>query len=579
MPTEIDPTSGTFIPSHYRDTPRNSNPVSELPELEVREFLEDVEGPLNNIPENARIIGFNSDQIPGTVALRHCVDLNHQIRIMNAVLHGHKYLQRPTLKRNVEITRSNLKRPLFVDALRAIEKTLKEFRVLTVDGKIFGAAPRPENLKHITKLLGRMRETYQYEFVGQGLAIPIPPVWGRNNDAHQWWRINDYEILSAAFRHEAEFYLKLLSPYLPKGELELEPTTFRPPSLLPQPFSERPRKTFKICNTKLSATISAVSVVPNNPSEGQYPPRQSWNISYDESDNPFLRNEPSNNSERVGIIPKPGESLSNRSDSDDSDDGSEENNKPPKPFQPSLEPSSLPFKGSSKTPVVSKGSPESYHFNMKLKPETIPTWDGNEDTLARWMEKVEQMANISPNIFRELGKIVPRRLTDSAEAWYYSIPPKNRKPMESNWGTLKTAIADYWMNHTWLEDQKSRANTARYRDAGHTHETPSEYIIRKMDLIRLVYDYTDSEIIRLIMKEAPGAWSSLLQAQFCETVVQFQNAVKYHESTLLAMTPQAELGTTPAYLENYPENNLTSDDLLVSDDSTYPHDPGPSGVI
>src|ERR1700728_1573062 len=58
-----------------------------------------------------------------------------------------------------------------------------------------------------------------------------------------------------------------------------------------------------------------------------------------------------------------------------------------------------------------------------------------------------------------------------------------------------------------------------------------------MDLIRLVYDYTDSEIIQLIMKEAPDSWSSILQPKFCKMIVNFQNTVKYHESTLLAMTP------------------------------------------
>ena len=72
--------------------------------------------------------------------------------------------------------------------------------------------------------------------------------------------------------------------------------------------------------------------------------------------------------------------------------------------------------------------------------------------------------------------------------------------MEQDWGTLKTAIADYWMNHSWLEDQKFRANNVQYRDAGHSHKTQGEYVIRKMGLIRLVYDYMDSEIIRLIVK-------------------------------------------------------------------------------
>ena len=99
---------------------------------------------------------------------------------------------------------------------------------------------------------------------------------------------------------------------------------------------------------------------------------------------------------------------------------------------------------------------------MKLKPETIPTWDGNENTLARWIEKVEQLAATSLDIFKELGKIVPRRFTESAEVWYYSISSKDCQPLERNWGTLKSAIANYWINHSWLEEQKFRANNTRY---------------------------------------------------------------------------------------------------------------------
>ena len=116
--------------------------------------------------------------------------------------------------------------------------------------------------------------------------------------------------------------------------------------------------------------------------------------------------------------------------------------------------------------------------------------------------------------------------------------------MEQDWETLKSAIADYWMNHSWLEEQKFQADNARYQEAGHTRETPSEYVIRKMDLIRLVYNYTDSEIVRLIIKEAPDSWSSLLQPNLCKLVMQFQNVVKCHEATLLAMhQPQPNVVT------------------------------------
>lgn len=60
---------------------------------------------------------------------------------------------------------------------------------------------------------------------------------------------------------------------------------------------------------------------------------------------------------------------------------------------------------------------------------------------------------------------------------------------------LKKAIANYWMNHAWLETQKIRANQARYRETGFNKESPSKYLIRKLDLIGLVYNYTDTETI------------------------------------------------------------------------------------
>ncbi|KIM77091.1 hypothetical protein PILCRDRAFT_91284 [Piloderma croceum F 1598] len=129
--------------------------------------------------------------------------------------------------------------------------------------------------------------------------------------------------------------------------------------------------------------------------------------------------------------------------------GPDRNGGPPKlPPQSSKRP--LPVLKKSKEDLT----PKCYHFNMKLKPEIVPTWDRNENTLAWWIEKVGQLANTSPDIFKELGKVVPWRFTNSAETWYYSIPLKDQQLMEQDWGTLKTAIADYWMNHSWLKDQK-----------------------------------------------------------------------------------------------------------------------------
>jgi len=83
---------------------------------------------------------------------------------------------------------------------------------------------------------------------------------------------------------------------------------------------------------------------------------------------------------------------------------------------------------------------------------------------------------------------------------------------------LKKVILEYWMNYHWLEKQKLRANRARYRESGHQCESPSDYIMHKMELLSLVYSYTDSETIQAIMQEVPDSWASVINLQYQKTI-------------------------------------------------------------
>ncbi|TFY50207.1 hypothetical protein EVJ58_g11143, partial [Rhodofomes roseus] len=134
-------------------------------------------------------------------------------------------------------------------------------------------------------------------------------------------------------------------------------------------------------------------------------------------------------------------------------------------------------------------------FDLKLKIDIVPTWDGNINTLARWIMKVNQIAKESRLIAKQLGAVVPRRLRAGAENWYYSLPEFQRDSLQKNWSLLKEAIGHHYMNKTWLDKQKSKANRAKYRDSTAPRETPSDYYIRKLELLEFVYDYSDSELI------------------------------------------------------------------------------------
>jgi len=108
------------------------------------------------------------------------------------------------------------------------------------------------------------------------------------------------------------------------------------------------------------------------------------------------------------------------------------------------------------------------------------------------------------------------------------------------------------MNHHWLKKQKIQANKARFIEAGHQCKSPSKYVIRKFELIRLVYNYTDSETIQAIMEELPDSWASIINPQYLKSIMEFQNEVKCHEETLVKLE---SLMPPPQHLPNWEFSN------------------------
>ena len=53
-----------------------------------------------------------------------------------------------------------------------------------------------------------------------------------------------------------------------------------------------------------------------------------------------------------------------------------------------------------------------------------------------------------------------------------------------------------------------------------------------MELLMLVYSYTDTETIQAIMMEVSGTWASIINPQYQKMLREFQNVVKYHEESL-----------------------------------------------
>lgn len=105
--------------------------------------------------------------------------------------------------------------------------------------------------------------------------------------------------------------------------------------------------------------------------------------------------------------------------------------------------------------------------------------------------------------------------------------------MEKDWDHFKKGICTYYMNRAYLDRMKIRANKASYRDFSNSKESPSEYFIRKLELLQLVYNCNDRELINEIMSGTPSIWTTILTPHLYFRLEDFQQTVKFHEETLL----------------------------------------------
>ena len=89
------------------------------------------------------------------------------------------------------------------------------------------------------------------------------------------------------------------------------------------------------------------------------------------------------------------------------------------------------------------------------------------------------------------------------------------------------------MTRTWQDKQKTKARDCRYRDHNAPRERPSEYFMRKHQLLLVADDYDDTEIIIAIMEGAPKHWNTVIDTSVLTEPHQLLERIVYHEDSLM----------------------------------------------
>ena len=438
------------------------------------------------------------------------------------------------------------------------------------DIQAVGLSVRLRRYKKVTDYCSSLLSKHLDSLLDLGYHVPALPKYGKkgcSQSTREWYDTNDYEILGACFRRDVELFVCYLTRFENYTEQQAEAlrAVERNRDLPPhQESSRRSRRSsarpeIQDRSRRLNRTLEDLAEEDENQEEDL--PRPAPRT-------PSVRSAHSNHSARQqnselprrgrrytelfgtgGIPPPPRIRQRNAPGGDPSDSSSSDSDSTNsrasgnRPLVPPTPPRQQRHRRHHRTQSTNSGSEddrEISRFDLKLKTDVVPTWDGNTDSLARWLQKVNLLAKRSRVIFRQLGSVVPQRFRGNAENWFYSLPEDTRESIQSNWSTLKEAVRGHYMNRHWLDRQKAKANKAKYREAGHSRESPSEYYIRKLELLEFVYDYSDAELITEIMSRAPVIWNTILNPHQFQRVTDLQNTIKYYEETLSQLSDPKE---------------------------------------
>ncbi|KAF7372967.1 TY3B-TY3B protein [Mycena sanguinolenta] len=444
----------------------------------------------------------------------------------------------------------------------------------------------------LVNVLADLRQISTEGFQLAGKALPTIPTWGEDEDPSEYYRQNNFEILAICFRVEVENFLALLDKYYdfaarkpqprnddlqarlaafhkkgaagsapgsPAGKRSRSPVeqdrmkdeeledrgvsrsryrSMGPPSHGKFGATARNRG-LPQGNRRINEILAPVASLYNNSNSrvtrghSSVPEEVAQMDRMDSRDNRNFRDKPPHMFGTGGAPPSGPRNRSHPNGDPDDSSSDDDGGFPPRRSNP------VPPVG-GRRPIprpaqVQTSSTKETHFDLKLKYENVPKWDGNTDTIMRWFLKVTDLAKESETVFKQLGRVVPKRLEGDAEVWYWSLPDDYRTEIEQDWDSLRDAFATYYLNRRWLDRQRGRANRASYQQAGHARETPSQYYIRKTELLNMVRTLEDSELILEVMDGAPSTWNTILTTQFYKSAVEFQAAIRYHEDALMKL--------------------------------------------
>ncbi|KAJ3743020.1 hypothetical protein DFH05DRAFT_1401285, partial [Lentinula detonsa] len=344
-------------------------------------------------------------------------------RRKEAVRYGSQFLNRPSLMNYEERNLSRTERKRFSRELDLLKRLMTHWRQVTVSKNEVAYAVVPDSYVELLKALRLLLTETRIDFQVLGTLPPSMPVWGKNSLVAQWWNFNDLECIASCWHIQVENFLieiarnstekPLESEYVHSGKTyqgrgQMSDTI----PVIPESISQF-RQVRTAQYDTLRGTLRSHTRPDLNTNRGSSSRQfaEEFGVTTARHHRDLDKDDMISNA--TGASFQSSRQQGRSKDSPYDPPGSNPRDELPKGPPRREEPGDPGYNSGRRRKDLDQRSNQFGNtsndiprFDTKLKPDSIPTWDGDMERIITWETQLNDLAKRSSIISKQLGYLV-----------------------------------------------------------------------------------------------------------------------------------------------------------------------------
>ncbi|KDQ27178.1 hypothetical protein PLEOSDRAFT_1043442, partial [Pleurotus ostreatus PC15] len=195
--------------------------------------------------------------------------------------------------------------------------------------------------------------------------------------------------------------------------------------------------------------------------------------------------------------------------------------------------------------------PERWQINHKIPLSSLPEWNGKGKTLIHYLTDLTSYSDLDELMKSDIAQVAPTRFTHAAKDWFTTLPSEARRAAMSSFDEFILCLREHFMDAHWIDERTIEYEEMRFRQPGHTRETPLQFFQRRLKYSRFLFsenDENDVGMVHRVLRAQPACWAIHLNTESCNMVVELIRKLKVMNEGLIADWERSESHRRPRSL-------------------------------